>query len=186
MTDEELKSLQEEIAMLIENEELDENLGKLIDEVFEQSITVEELQKSLIKTISAYLINKNRSKTKKKEKEEELEIFEDIEKFVDDILEKNGIDKTKHKMKLDQIKARKNLKMIIKNFAIYQIYKVMNPKRIAGETKKMNYMHNLAKHGKKTAAKYEGGRPQDLAKYGKAEVKNIHKAAKSAKKSLSR
>ena len=41
----------------------------------------------------------------------------------------------------------------MKNFAVYEVYKVMNPKRIAGETAKDNYKHNLIEGGEKLSFK---------------------------------
>ena len=58
----------------------------------------------------------------------------------------------------------------------------MNPKRIAGETKKDNYKHNLGKGGVKLAGKYEGGKAEDLKIYGKEEVKKIKTEVATTKK----
>lgn len=52
--------------------------------------------------------------------------------------------------------SKKNLKTLLEKFAIYEVYKVMNPKRIAGETKKTNYEHNLITGGEKKADRYAG------------------------------
>ena len=62
---------------------------------------------------------------------------------------------------------------------VYEIYKVMNPRRIAGETTKDNYEHNMMLGGAERAAKYDGGRESDLRSYGKAEVRRIERASKS-------
>ena len=78
--------------------------------------------------------------------------------------------------------AKNNIKRIMKNFAIYEVYKIMNPKRIAGETAKDNYKHNLMQGGEKLAKKYEGGKAADLQKYGPEEVNRIQKHVMEAKK----
>lgn len=52
--------------------------------------------------------------------------------------------------------SKKNLKTLLTKFAIYEVYKVMNPRRIAGETKKANYEHNLITGGEKKADRYAG------------------------------
>jgi predicted ATP-dependent endonuclease of OLD family len=78
-------------------------------------------------------------------------------------------------------RAKKDLKKSIKNFAIYQVYKVINPKRIAGETKKDNYVNNLMHGGQKLASKYEGGKSADLKQYGRAEVARIKSMARASK-----
>ena len=79
-------------------------------------------------------------------------------------------------------KAKASVKKIIKEFAIYEVYKVMNPRRIAGETKKDNYAHNMMMGGQKRASKYEGGKESDLKSYGEAEVRRIEQASKTFQK----
>jgi len=86
--------------------------------------------------------------------EESKEIDQEINQFVDNALELHGL-KNK-KFDIDNIKARKDFKRIVAHFTIYEIYKVMNPKRIAGETKEKNYAHNLIRGGKKLASNMRG------------------------------
>lgn len=40
---------------------------------------------------------------------------------------------------------------------VYEVYKVMNPNRLAGETSIENFINNVITRGIKTAMKYEGG-----------------------------
>jgi hypothetical protein len=80
-------------------------------------------------------------------------------------------------------KTKKAIKKILKEFAIYEIYKVMNPRKIAGETKKDNYAHNMMMGGQKRAGKYEGGKESDIKSYGKDEVRRIEHTSKSFQKS---
>ncbi len=58
----------------------------------------------------------------------------------------------------------------------------MNPRRIAGETAKDNYDHNMMIGGQKQASKYEGGKESDLKSYGDAEVRRIEQASKTFQK----
>jgi hypothetical protein len=51
--------------------------------------------------------------------------------------------KKNFKQALGKNKSREDFKRSVQHFIIYQIYKIMNPRRIAGETKKDNYIHNL-------------------------------------------
>ncbi|RYE06020.1 MAG: hypothetical protein EOP33_02110 [Rickettsiaceae bacterium] len=53
-------------------------------------------------------------------------------------------------------KSKEDFKRLVKGFAIYEIYKCMNPERIAGETKQDNFSHNLATRGLKKADHYAG------------------------------
>lgn len=55
----------------------------------------------------------------------------------------------------------------------------MNPRRIAGETKKDNYEHNMMMGGTKRASHYEGGKEPDLKSYGEVEVLRIERSSKS-------
>jgi hypothetical protein len=54
-------------------------------------------------------------------------------------------------------KSLKHIKDIIKRFAIYEIYKMINPRRIAGETAKDNFISNVFLYGLKVAMRYDGG-----------------------------
>lgn len=76
-------------------------------------------------------------------------------------------------------------KRVIKNFAIYQVYKFMNPKRIAGETKKENFANNYIKGGMALAKQYQGGAKGDLKKYSPEFLKKLEKAHKSFKEGRS-
>lgn len=61
--------------------------------------------------------------------------------------------------------ARKDFKNVFKRFAIYEVYMVMNPKRIAGEDKVINFVHNMIMGGLEKARDYEGGSDSDIASY---------------------
>lgn len=78
--------------------------------------------------------------------------------------------------------AIKNTKEILKRFAIYQIYKVMNPRRIAGETRRENFVANFITGGIKKAMKYEGGSKDEIKTYSPAMLKNLNKAHTAFKK----
>jgi ribosomal protein S20 len=65
-------------------------------------------------------------------------------------------------------------KKLLERFAIYEIYKVMNPRRIAGESGAINFINNMIIGGLKRASKYEGGKPKDLAKYSPSMLKKLN------------
>ncbi|MGV2431886.1 MAG UNVERIFIED_CONTAM: DUF5394 family protein [Rickettsiaceae bacterium] len=69
----------------------------------------------------------------------------------------NNISESKDKNAFLDSKSLKHIKDIIKRFAIYEIYKMMNPRRIAGETAKDNFISNVFLYGLKVAMRYEGG-----------------------------
>lgn len=71
--------------------------------------------------------------------------------------------------------ARIDFKNIFKRFAIYEVYMVMNPKRIAGENKIINFVHNMIIGGFEKARKYEGGKDSDIASYSQAFIDKLAK-----------
>lgn len=99
-----------------------------------------------------------------------------------DLDHSSGKISNKDKAHLLDIESKKNLKKIMKNFVIYEIYKIMNPKRIAGETVKDNYKHNLMEGGQRLAEKYEGGKESDLKNYGSVEVGRMQQQAAAFRK----
>ncbi len=180
----ELENLFEEIGQ-------DEDLGKAIEKIFDEITDLNEIQVKIILLIRNYL------KTKKKSgidvnKIDELEkkITEDMSKFaekfnrvVEEEIDPNLGTVKKGKESILNIEAKKNLKRIMKNFAVYEVYKIMNPKRIAGETKEDNYRKNLMQGGEQLASRYEGGKESDLKQYGEAKVERIKHQALSMSKS---
>jgi hypothetical protein len=178
------------LSSLLEAVQNDENLGEAIDKVFEENVDVEKIQSQVILLINEYL-NKRRAK-----RADKLKNTEEQDKYIEEnigSIAKNILNKlTKKGLDIDEIsendgnnilstRAKKDLKKSIKNFAIYQVYKVINPKRIAGETKKDNYVNNLMHGGQKLASKYEGGKSADLKQYGRAEVARIKSMARASK-----
>lgn len=61
--------------------------------------------------------------------------------------------------------AKADFKKKIKRFMVYEIYKVLNPRRIAGETSLSNFLHNYAVGGAEYALKYRGGTIDDIKSY---------------------
>ena len=181
-----------EMVEILEELKKDENVGKAIDRIIEEAADLGEMQSKLILLIKKHLAKrelKTDKLTDKKIKFNDEEIEEDISKFTRNLIKRyegadrdidanNSID---DKYPLDA-KAKASVKKIIKEFAIYEVYKVMNPRRIAGETKKDNYAHNMMMGGQKRASKYEGGKESDLKSYGEAEVRRIEQASKTFQK----
>lgn len=181
-----------EMVEILEELKKDENVGKAIDRIIEEAADLGEMQSKLILLIKKHLAKrelKTDKLTDKKIKFNDEEIEQDISKFTRNLIKRyegadrdidanNSID---DKYPLDA-KAKASVKKIIKEFAIYEVYKVMNPRRIAGETKKDNYAHNMMMGGQKRASKYEGGKESDLKSYGEAEVRRIEQASKTFQK----
>ena len=180
-----------ELENLLEQIGQDEDLGEAVEKIFDETTDLNEIQVKIILLLKGYL------KTKKKSgidvnKIDELEkkITEDISKFagkfnrvVEEEIDPNLGTVKKGKESILNIEAKKNLKRIMKNFAVYEVYKIMNPKRIAGETKEDNYRKNLMQGGEQLASRYEGGKESDLKQYGEAKVERIKHQALSMSKS---
>jgi transcriptional regulator NrdR family protein len=56
----------------------------------------------------------------------------------------------------------KNLRDIIKRFAVYELYKFITPQRIAGESRQANFTHNMLVSGLKRALNYVDNKAQAL------------------------
>lgn len=187
------KRFESELSSVFEELEEDQDLGKAVEQVFEQTSNLYEIQSKLILIIKGRL---NASKQNDPDLQEaidadEAKIAKDITELTLKLMQdinpemENEFGRISHKDRAYMLdaKAKQNFKKIMKNFAVYEVYKVMNPNRIAGETAKENYRHNLSRGGEKLASKYEGGKESDLKEYGKAEVKNIKSQARVIQKS---
>jgi hypothetical protein len=180
----ELENLFEEIGQ-------DEDLGKAVEKIFDEITDLNEIQVKIILLIRNYLKAKKKSGIDVNKIDElEKKITEDISKFagkfnrvVEEEIDPNLGTVKKGKESILNIEAKKNLKRIMKNFAVYEVYKIMNPKRIAGETKEDNYRKNLMQGGEQLASRYEGGKESDLKQYGEAKVERIKHQALSMSKS---
>lgn len=176
----------------------DDNLMAAIDTIVNESKSVEEIQCKTIMAIQEHAKNITPEKLTAKEMGmEERKIAKDIAKLTRDITAEKinkkspeqkdefkgaKLDKQKDDNKNITDKSKEDLKQNIKRFAIYEVYKVMNPRRIAGETKKDNYQHNMMIGGEKLASKHTGGKEHEVKSYSKKFVKNTKTQAKSFKK----
>jgi len=181
-----------EMIDILEELKKDSNIGKAIDQIIEDLIDIDEMQSKLIILVKKYLETSGPTIDKisgKKVNFKDEEIEHNIAKFTRHLVKKHeDIDENivENDIIDDRYAITKKTKMAIKKtlkeFAVYEIYKVMNPRRIAGETKKDNYAHNMMMGGQKRASQYEGGKESDLKAYGKTKVRRIERASKSFQK----
>lgn len=168
------------------------NIGDEIEDIIDTTENLNELQSKLILLVQKYLKKKNTTSAAisgNKNKPKNDKIASEITKFTHGLIkkyqeldsdpDKNNIDSENYP--LDK-KAKIATKKLIKEFALYEIYKVMNPKRIAGETKKDNFAHNMIMGGYKKAQKYEGGKKSDLKSYNASTIQAIEQAGKTFKR----
>ncbi len=181
-----------ELENLLEQIGQDEDLGEAVEKIFDETTDLNEIKVKIILLIRNYLKAKKKSGIDVNKIDElEKKITEDINKFAGKFNRVVGgeevdpnlgtVSKKSGESRLN-IEAKKNLRRIMKNFAVYEVYKIMNPKRIAGETKEDNYRKNLMQGGEQLASRYEGGKESDLKHYGEAKVERIkHQASLMSK-----
>jgi hypothetical protein len=78
--------------------------------------------------------------------------------------------------------SRNNLRKSIKRFTVYEIYKFVNPRRIAGETRRDNFINNMIVGGLKRASRYEGGTKREIQTYSPKFIRNLEKQHRSFKR----
>lgn len=179
-----LKKYAAEMTVIFGDMEEDADFGSAIEHIFEESRDLNEFQEKLILLVQKYaqhLPAKIDPHTGEEIGLDDQTITHDIMHFTRTLIKKyenKGVKHNKylHDHHMDEA-ARMNIRRILKEFAIYEMYKVMNPKRISGETKKDNYAHNMVLGGEKRASHYEGGKEADLKSYGEGEVHRIKGAS---------
>ncbi|MFY9589320.1 DUF5394 family protein [Rickettsia endosymbiont of Halotydeus destructor] len=168
-------------AELSNNEEFEQEIEKILAQLTEQSMDLTKLQTQIIILIRKYfgklknfnfkisekIINKNVADVSSYLMQQRSKIVKSANQ---------GLANPKDKLQGISKESRMNLKRLVKSFAVYQIYMFMNPKRIAGETKKMNFAYNMIKGGMNLAKKYEGGKSLDIKAYSPKFIKNLEKA----------
>lgn len=156
---------------------LDEDfeLDQILEIVVEKLEAGEEIQ-NLIELFAKKHLNSNKSTPEEdKDKLKNLsanqnKLLKIISKFKKDLSKKqSSTDKTK-----DKDTSKNPASERLKEFIIYEIYKAMNPRRIAGETAKVNFAHNVILRGDKQAKKYTGGNKN----YSQTELDKINRSSK--------
>lgn len=185
---EEVEELFEELS---QNEEFEHEIEQILAILNEQTMDLTQLQSQIILLIRKYLGKTKNLKLKMLGMDEKLinknvaevsnYLMHQHSKIVRDANKNLANQKDKFQGLTKQ--ARLDLKRLIKSFAVYQVYMFMNPKRIAGETKLMNFAYNFIKGGMKLARKYEGGKPKDIKSYSPKLIKKLEKAHAGFKKS---
>jgi hypothetical protein len=79
-----------------------------------------------------------------------------------------------------KLEARKNLSALIKRFVVYEMYKILSPRQIAGETRRETFVHNMIVGGLDRALRHEGGTKSEVANYSKAFLRDLQKRHQAA------
>ncbi|WP_016917334.1 DUF5394 family protein [Rickettsia honei] len=187
----ESKEVEEIFEELSQNEEFEYEMERMLSILNEQTMDLTQLQSRIILLIRKYLGKTKNLKLKMLKMDEKLinknvaEVSNYLMHQHSKIVRDANKNLTNPKDKLQGLtkQARIDLKRLLKSFAVYQIYMFMNPKRIAGETKLMNFAYNMIKGGMKLAKKYEGGKEQEIKSYSPKLIKKLEKAHVGFKKS---
>ncbi|EER22756.1 MULTISPECIES: DUF5394 family protein [spotted fever group] len=184
----ESKEVEEIFEELSQNEEFEYEIERILAILNEQTMDLTQLQSRIILLIRKYLGKTKNLKLKMDEKlinknvaEVNNYLMHQHSKIVRDA--NKNLANPKDKLQGLTKQARIDLKLLLKSFAVYQIYMFMNPKRIAGETKLMNFAYNMIRGGMKLAKKYEGGKEKDIKSYSPKLIKKLEKAHAGFKKS---
>jgi hypothetical protein len=162
-----------EIAGILGNLQQNDDFNQAIEQIFAQTTDLYEIQSMMIIVLKKHLESKLDAQhgTEHNIKIDEKKIAQDIakftrkimeEKFKDTLLRDDFNEKALEGNKLDKTdryryltgKAREDYKRVLKQIAIYEIYKIINPKQLAGETRKQNFVNNMYMGGEKLASKY--------------------------------
>lgn len=165
------------------NDAFDQEIEQIMACLNEQTLDLTKVQTQIILLIKKYLsklndkklgikideqvVNKNVAEVSSYLMQQRSQLAKEANK---------GLIKSKDNLQNINSKSREDIKRIVKNFALYQVYKFMNPKRIAGETKEENFAHNMIRGGMELASKYEGGSKSDIKSYEPEFIKKLEKA----------
>ncbi|KJW02346.1 hypothetical protein REIP_0352 [Rickettsia endosymbiont of Ixodes pacificus] len=187
----ESKEVEEIFEELSQNEEFEYEMERILAILNEQTMDLTQLQSRIILLIRKYL-GKTKSLKLKMLKMDEKLINKNVAEVSNYLMHQHSkivrdanknLANPKDKLQGLTKQARIDLKLLLKSFAVYQIYMFMNPKRIAGETKLMNFAYNMIRGGMKLAKKYEGGKEKDIKSYSPRLIKKLEKAHVGFKKS---
>jgi hypothetical protein len=173
-----LDNIEEYLKLIMEcmsEESFEQDLEQLLASFDGESLDISELQSKLILLLKKYLSSKTKSKSYKIDERmiDEKSIKLGIDEISEHLLEANkrvkdltkGISQSSGRYHGISKQSRQDFNRAVKYFATYEIYKAINPKRIAGETKKDNFIHNAIVRGVEKAKHYTGGSKSDITHY---------------------
>lgn len=160
----------------------DNDIQTLLAGLDPNTMDLSSIQTQIILLIKNYL-SKSKEHKKYQSKLNEKEVINNLTEVSDHIMHNRSKiihDTNAHLEKSDNHnaflhhKSMLNIKNIIKMFTIYQVYKAANPRRLAGETKYDNFIHNAVIRGIDKAIYYSNATKSDIAKYS-VRTKKINK-----------
>lgn len=193
ITDDELGSdeAMEIFNELSKNDAFEQEIEQILACLNEQTMDLTKLQTQIILLIKKYLGKLGHKKLEKLGvKIDENLVSKNVAEVSSYLMQQHsqlvkeanrGLIKSKDKLQGISNQSRLEARRLVKNFALYQVYKFMNPKRIAGETKEENFAYNMIRGGIDLAKKYEGGSKSDLKSYSPEFIKKLDKAHQNFK-----
>ncbi|MDP5110266.1 MAG: DUF5394 family protein, partial [Rickettsiaceae bacterium] len=125
-----------ELANIFEDMNESDDLGTAIELMIAESSELTEIQSKLVLLIQEHLKNKKRRLSPEKLAKieaDEKRIVRDIEELCRKLLKKIDIEldpslgqiSSKDRAHILNLESKKNIKRLIKNFAVYEVYKIM-------------------------------------------------------------
>lgn len=171
-----------------DSESFDEEIEQILANFNEETMDLTKLQTQIILLIKRQLgnIKKKNQHLKQNLAIDEKVVAQNIAEIsrylIDHKIErvsKNELEPDAYQAAGMSAQSRQDLRKIIKNFTVYQVYKIMNPRRIAGETRRDNFIHNMLVGGMNRAKHYSGGTKQEIARYSPNFIKYLENKSKT-------
>lgn len=192
LSEESLEALPEDTKSLLEilesDIEFNSQISILIESLDSGEIQIEELQSKfllLIRNIFPRLGKDKSTQIKELLKRVEKDISQHVTSVSHYLIThrteaysdlEHHIQKPKDKYSFLSKEAKKNMKRLLKLFAIYETYKILNPRRIAGESNRDNFIANYITGGIKRAMKYEKNSKQIINSLSPQLLKTLQKS----------
>jgi len=179
--DEEIsRDLLEFLYVLSEGAEFQKDLDMIMEKIHEVNFDLSKIQGEVV----ALIKNSLGKMSFKDEVKELLKAFEENEGALESAIGEMAIEimmdrsmgvyaGAKNLKEFLESEASKLLRKTMRRFIVYEIYKMLSPRRIAGKTKLENFIANFILRGEKAARRFEGGSDEDIRRYGAVLLKKL-------------
>ena len=141
---------------------------------------------ALVGKFLAKVKNKLGSKSKIT-KDQVKSVLQTLQTESDFLLMQHALSVGEERDKKQSQKKKQDIKAILRRAIIYEAYKIMSPRQIAGESRVDNLRSNIIMQGLEKALKIENKSLEQVEKqYGKSFIKNVTKGRFGSSKNLER
>lgn len=160
-----------------------EDIDQLIDVIL--SSLGSKSKKGIMNLIGRYFDRMSEKKNYHKEEKKALENkrYELMKRLKSLVVFIDGKIVENKNQKNDRNSSKENFREIVKRSIIYEIYKALNPRKIAGETSLENFINNTIIRGIRDGLKYSGKKNLDEAYQSFGGSKFVNNLLTQAKKS---